>query len=49
MATTGICAQLLVVLEPLGDFEAGDFGELDVHQDEVGPGPAGDLVEALAE
>ena len=27
----------LIVLEPFGDFEAGDFGQLDVHQDQVGP------------
>src|SRR5262245_23908636 len=30
-------AQLRVLLEPLGDLEAGDLGQLDVHQDEVGP------------
>ena len=35
-ATTGM-RELLVVLEPLGDLEAGDFGQLDVHQDQVGP------------
>jgi hypothetical protein len=32
-----------MVLEPFGHFEAGYLGELDVHQDEVGPVPAGEL------
>ena len=36
-ATTGMRLQFRVVLEPFGDFEAGDFGKLDVHQDEIGP------------
>src|SRR5580698_6727738 len=29
--------EILIVLEPLGDFEAGHFGELDVHEDQIGP------------
>src|SRR4051812_43562101 len=29
--------QIGVVLEPLGDFEARHFRQLDVHQDQVGP------------
>src|SRR5580693_3308540 len=28
--------QLLIVLEPLGHFEAGNFRQLDVHQDQIG-------------
>ena len=35
-ATTGIDFQLRIVLQPLGDFEAGDLGQLDVHDDQVG-------------
>ena len=35
-ATTGIALSSAIVLEPLGDFEAGDFGQLDIHQDQVG-------------
>ena len=29
--------QIRIVLEPFGDFEAGHFGQLDVHQDQIGP------------
>ena len=36
-AITGIALQLVVLLDPLGDFEAGNLGQLDVHQDQVGP------------
>ena len=36
-ATTGMRLQILVVLEPFGDFESGDFRQLDVHQDQIGP------------
>ena len=36
-ATTGMRLQLVIVLEPLGDFEARDLGKLDVHQDQIRP------------
>ena len=36
-ATTGNDPQILIVLEPFGDFKAGDFGKLDVHQDQIRP------------
>src|ERR1700761_1135847 len=29
-------AQLIIVLQPLGDLQTGHFGKLDVHQDEIG-------------
>jgi len=32
-----------VVLDPLRDFEAGDFGELDIHEDQVGAVLAGEI------
>ena len=35
-AITGMPA-VRIVLEPLGHFEAGDFRQLDIHQDQVGP------------
>ena len=36
-AITGMCAQVVVVLQPLRDLEARDFRQLDVHQNEIGP------------
>src|SRR5271169_4730807 len=35
--------ELLVVLEPFGDLEAGDFGQLDIHQNEIGPMFTGEI------
>ena len=40
---TGMALQVVVLLQPLGDLEAGDLGQLDVHQDQVGPVGAGEL------
>ena len=37
MAMTGMGRQFGVVLQPLGDLQAGDFRQLDIHQDQVGP------------
>ena len=34
---TGMWRQVRVVLEPLGDLEPRDFGQLNIHQDQVGP------------
>ena len=34
---TGIALEFLVVLQPLRDFEAGNLGQLNVHEDQVGP------------
>src|SRR5437764_11633594 len=36
-------AQFVVFLEPLGDLEAGDLGELDIHQDQIGMMLAGEI------
>ena len=36
-ATTGMALSSAIVLQPFGDFEAGNFGQLDVHQDQIGP------------
>ena len=35
-AITGMWARVFVVLQPLGDLEAGDLRQLNVHQDQVG-------------
>src|SRR5215469_2952419 len=35
--------QVLVVLQPFGHFEAGNFRKLDVHQNQVGPVLAGEI------
>src|SRR5215217_4698082 len=35
--------EVVVLLQPLRDLEAGDFGKLDVHQDEIGLVGAGEL------
>ncbi len=34
---TGIALQLVVILQPLRHFKTGNLGQLNVHQDEVGP------------
>src|ERR1039457_6052579 len=31
------CLELGIVLEPFGHFEAGDFRQLDIHQNQIGP------------
>ena len=40
-------AQLVIFLEPLGHFKAGDFRHLDVHPDQVGLLLAGDVQRSL--
>ncbi len=42
-AITGMARSVVVVLEPLGDFEPGDLGQLDVHDDQVGAMLAGKI------
>ena len=47
---TGMCAELVVLLDPLGHLQPGDLRKLDVHEDQVGLVLAGkvDRLEAVA-